>query len=396
MKSFRVDKSLIFLIVILIVLLLTAVFMLLEMRGDPISESLSGDNLLKVLFVVEEGGIPVSTNVIAYYPGSKRSAMFEIPGNTGLILRSLSRVDRLDVVFSERGIAEYRREIEGLLGISIPFSIVVSLDRFSRLCDFLGGFTVFIPLPVDTTVATGRILLPSGAVSLDGDKLRDYMLYQDELDQEGEEANRRQKAVLAFFRALSDNGSTIFTRNRFTALKSNLQTNLDRDSLRTLLVELSRIDTDRLVPQRVTGSIREVDGKNLLFPALDGQLVKDVVRQTLGGLASDNPAAQERIYAIEILNGTRTQALARNTSELYQSFGYDVIRVSNAPTFDYDKTVIIDRIGNNDVAEIIGQVIRCTNIQTANLNQDIADLATDSIVDYTIILGRDFNGRFVR
>ncbi len=396
MKSFRVDKSLIFLIVILIVLLLTAVFMLLEMRGDPISESLSGDNLLKVLFVVEEGGIPVSTNVIAYYPGSKRSAMFEIPGNTGLILRSLSRVDRLDVVFSERGIAEYRREIEGLLGISIPFSIVVSLDRFSRLCDFLGGFTVFIPLPVDTTVATGRILLPSGAVSLDGDKLRDYMLYQDELDQEGEEANRRQKAVLAFFRALSDNGSTIFTRNRFTALKSNLQTNLDRDSLRTLLVELSRIDTDRLVPQRVTGSIREVDGKNLLFPALDGQLVKDVVRQTLGGLASDNPAAQERIYAIEILNGTRTQGLARNTSELYQSFGYDVIRVSNAPTFDYDKTVIIDRIGNNDVAEIIGQVIRCTNIQTANLNQDIADLATDSIVDYTIILGRDFNGRFVR
>lgn len=396
MKSFRVDKSLIFLIVILIVLILTAVFMLLEMRGDPISESLSGDNLLKVLFVVEEGGTPVSTNVIAYYPGSKRSAMFDIPGNTGLILRSLSRVDRLDVVFSERGISEYRREIEGLLGISIPFSIVVSLDRFSRLCDFLGGFTVFIPLPVDTTVATGRVLLPSGAVSLDGDKLRDYMLYQDELDQEGEEANRRQKAVLAFFRALSDNGSTIFTRNRFAALKSNLQTNLDRDSLRTLLVELSRIDTDRLVPQRVTGSIRDVDGKNLLFPALDGQLVKDVVRQTLGGLASDNPAAQERIYAIEILNGTRTQGLARNTSELYQSFGYDVIRVSNAPTFDYDKTVIIDRIGNNDVAEIIGQVIRCTNIQTANLNQDIADLATDSIVDYTIILGRDFNGRFVR
>lgn len=396
MKSFRMDKSLFFLVLILIVLIVTAVFLLVEMRGDPIADSLSGDNLLKVLFVVEDGGTPVTTNVITYYPGSKRSAMFDIPGNTGLILRSLDRVDRLDAVFVERGITEYRKEIEELLGIAIPFSIVVSLDRFSRLCDFLGGFTVFIPLSIDTTVASGRILLPSGAVLLDGDKLRDYMIYVDELDQEGEDANRRQKAVIAFFRALSDNNSTIFTRNHFAVLNDNLQTNLDRDSLRTLLMELSSIDTDRLVPQSVTGSIREVDGKNLLFPALDGQLVKDVVRQTLAGLVSDNPAAQERIYAIEILNGTRIQGLARNTSELYKSFGYDVIRVLNAPTSDYEKTVIIDRIGNNDVAKIIGQIIRCTNIQTVDLTQDTTEPNAESIVDFTIILGSDFNGRFVR
>ncbi len=396
MKSFRVDKSIVFLMVILVLLLVTAVFMLLQMRTDPIASSLSGDNLLKVLFVVEDGGVPVSTNVIAYYPGTKRSAMFDIPGETGLILRTLSRMDRIETVFTERGADAYRTEIEGLMGVSIPFAIVTSLEKFSRLADLLGGFTVFIPVPVDSHKETGRVLLPSGAVSLDGDKLQLFMTYTDDLDQLGEASNRKQKTILAFFRALSDNAAMISSTSRFRALKSNLQTNLDDDSLRTLLTELSRIDSERLVPQRVTGSVREVDGKALLFPFEDGQLLKDIVRQMLGSLASEGNAAQERIYAIEVLNGTRSQGLAKNTSELYQSFGYDVIRVANAPNSEYAETVVIDRIGNTEVASIIAQVIRCENIQSTTVVTDSGDYGTEAMVDFTVILGNDFNGRFVR
>lgn len=400
MKTIRLDRSILFLLIIFTVLLVTGAVLIFSMKTDPLQESLSQDSLLKVLVVIEHEKMPVSSHILAYYPGSNRAAMFDIPGETGLILKSLGRVDRIDAVFAEKGIRNYKTEIEGITGISVPFYLTATLDNFARLTDLVGGLEVFIPTPVDTVSGSERVLLPSGAVTLDGDKVISYMTYTDSLDQEGESAARKQRAVLAFFKKLNDNSSKVFSDRIFPVLSSCLESNVPEKSKKDLLAELSRIDAERLVPQRVTGSLREVDGKELLFPFYDGQLLKDIVRQTLGGLASEVAGAQERIYALEILNGTRKQGLARKTSELYQSFGYDVIAVRNADTAEYEETVLIDRIGNDAVSKSIAQVIRCENIQTASLEsfegEDPASFGTEASVDFTIILGKDFDGRYVR
>jgi len=397
MSSFRLDRSIIFLVVILGILILTGVGLMFAMKTDPLKDSISQDKLLKVLVVLEDKGKPVATNIIAYYPESKRAAMFDIPGETGLILKSLSRVDRIDTVYTEKGIAAYKTEIEGLTNIEVPFYLEISFDQFTRLADLLGGFNVFIPTPIDITEDNGKILLPSGAVTLDGDKIRTYVTYTDQYDQDGEATNRKQKAILALFSAMNDNSAAAFSSLLFPTVQSCIASNLPAKSLKSLLLELSKVDAERLVPQRVTGSLREVDGKMLLFPFYDGQLLRDIIGQTLGGLASDDAASQERIYALEILNGTKSQGLARNTSELYQSFGYDVIRTANAETTETDKTVIIDRIGNRAVASIIAKVIQCENIQTASIDPTgSADNGTEATVDFTIVIGKDFDGRYVR
>lgn len=400
MKSIRLDRSVLFLLTIFVILLVTGFVLVFSMQTDPLQESLSADSLLKVLVVVEKDKVPVSSHILAYYPGSNRAAMFDIPGETGLIIKSLGRVDRIEAVFTEKGIDEYKTQIEGITGISVPFYLVVSLDNFARLADLLGGLDVFIPTPVDTMSGSNRVLLPSGAVTLDGDKLVSYMTYTDQLDQEGESAARKQRAVLAFFKKLNDNASMVFSRQIFPVVTDCLSSNVPEKSMKALLGELSRIDAERLVPQRVTGSVREVDGKEMLFPFYDGQLLKDIVRQTLGGLASEMAGAQERIYALEILNGTKKQGLASKTSELYQSFGYDVIAVRNADTSEYEETVLIDRIGNEAVSKSIAQVIQCENIQTASTElsgeDDTGSFGMEATVDFTIILGKDFDGRYVR
>ncbi|NLK61263.1 MAG: LCP family protein [Treponema sp.] len=392
----KIDRSVFFLFVILAVLIGAAVILVFAMRNNPVRDALSGDQLLKVLVVLEDEGVPLSTNLIAYYPGTKRAAMFDIPGETGLIIKSLGRVDRIDAVYVENGMNAYRQEIEKLTGIEIPFSISFNLDQFSRLTDLLSGLSVFIPTEIDLMDGDTRVLLPSGAVTLDGDKIRTYVTYLDELDQEGENAARKQRSILAFFRALNDNAEVAFSKDVFPVLYRNMETNLRQETLKQLLQDLYSIDAERLIPQRITGSLRDVDGKQLLFPFYDGQLLKDIIRQTLGGLASEDAAAQERIYAIEILNGTDKQGLAQRTSELYQSFGYDVIRVGNAETSDYTDTLVIDRIGNEHVAKIIAQIIQCEAIRSTLPEESSTDLyGTEAIVDYTIILGKDFNGRYV-
>ena len=98
---------------------------------------------------------------------------------------------------------------------------------------------------------------------------------------------------------------------------------------------------------------------------------------------------------LEIQNGTTTQGLARNTAILFQNASYDVLSPVNAPRNDYEETVIIDHLGNMDVAKIVGDFIHCTNIREATPEEEAESSSLDAGVDFTIILGRDFDGRYV-
>jgi hypothetical protein len=115
---------------------------------------------------------------------------------------------------------------------------------------------------------------------------------------------------------------------------------------------------------------------------------------------SEKNTEYTRTYVLEIQNGTSVQGLARNTALLFQAVGYSVYRTTNASSQDVDKTVIIDHIGNPDIAKNLGSFIRCTNIQEEEVKKTTpgseGDLQEQAMVDFTIILGRDFDGRYVR
>ncbi len=401
----KLSKSAVFLIVILAILVTFVVVLVIELRTDLVAEIIRNGSLLNVLFIIEKDGAPFSSNIITYYPENRRGAMFDIPPETGLIIRSLSRTATVESLYRERGREAFRREIESLAGTSIPFYAVISFDDFAMLVDVLSGLNLFIPAPVDIYMPSDdssaapqleeRVLLPSGSVTLDGDKTRLFMTYESEDDLEDAATIRKQQAVMAFLRALNDNGTFAFSDDVFPLISSCFASNVSGASFKTLLTGLSRIDVERLNPRQMRGSVRLVDGEEMLFPFYDGDLFKQTINQTFASFLSENADEFERIYAIEILNGTSTQGLARRTSELYQGFGYDIVRVANAPSSDYAETVIIDRIGASSVAGAVAQVIQCSNIETAPVDDESTASDTEYTIDFTIILGSDFNGRYV-
>ena len=99
---------------------------------------------------------------------------------------------------------------------------------------------------------------------------------------------------------------------------------------------------------------------------------------------------------MEIQNGTTVQGLAKNTAALLQSIGYDVLTTTNADSNNYDKTIIIDHINNSQVASSLGEFIMCENIVVDEVQSEDAGLDANLLVDFTIILGKDFDGRYVR
>ena len=184
------------------------------------------------------------------------------------------------------------------------------------------------------------------------------------------------------------------------AYQSMLKTDMNPRIRTRLFDAYAGIDMDRISIQSVGGNIREVSGQTLLFPYYDGSLIKEIVRQTLGGLTRQMEGTfTERVFTVEVLNGTAINGLAGRTAELLQGFGYDVIAIGNAER-TYEATLIVDRSGNESMVKILGDIIHCKNIQVeaqqnTNLEMEMTMQNIEYRSDFTLIIGSDFNGRYV-
>ena len=67
---------------------------------------------------------------------------------------------------------------------------------------------------------------------------------------------------------------------------------------------------------------------------------------------------------IEILNGTAVNGLAARTSQVFQSFGYDVAHIGNYDDNAIEKTYVIDRNGDISQAQRIASIIKCTQVKS--------------------------------
>lgn len=391
------QKGLLFLVLIVLILLAAGVAVALSMRTDTVAETLESDQVMRVLYVIDDNGEAMMSEVLIYYPESKKAMIVHIPDNIGHIYGSLGRVDGIAAIYREKGIDTYKAEIESLLGVRLPFYFVTKLEDFITLADILGGLHVFIPQAVDYTDENGtRYLLPSGAVSLDGDKAATYMKLHLPDDAAANIYERYQNIASAYFVQLSEKRAMLQDDKTFRIFTSLSQSNIKSNDLRRLIDILSQIDAESLIKQSVTGSERMVDGRKLVFPSDEGQFIRQAIAQATNMLISTGNTMTSRVYVLNILNGTPTQNLARNTAILYQNASYDVLGTSNANRNDYDKTVIIDHIGNAEIAKMVGDFIHCTNIQEEEVKSDATGNEVASDVDFTIILGKDFNGRYVR
>lgn len=384
------DKSLVVLGLIIAVVLASAAIGYLQLRTDLLSESLQKGRPLSFLFAVSGDQEYRFFEVLQYDPQTHRGAVLFLPGNVGLIIESLKKVDRLDVLYRYGSIGPLKDKVEQITGLQIPFYFELREQDVVSLVDLLGGLELFIPNPVESAVGERKVLLPSGSVVLDGDKIRDFIAYQDPLEPETDWVGRKQKFLQSLLKALGES-DLVLDASPFAALRRLVSTNLGPRSLAALLRELAKLESEKLIFQRVLGSTRTVDGKELLFPHFDGQLLKEIVKQTGETIASAEPGAEEElIVALEILNGTSVAGLAKRAASVFQSFGYEIVALGNADNTEYLNTVVLDRKGRLEAAQKAAELIRCQRVYSR-----LAE-GGDLTIDVTLILGKDFDGRYCK
>jgi len=401
MRRIKFDASIILLMIIVLLLIggiLAAVFLL---RIDPVEEALAFNRMITVLFLIEKDAMPLGSYVLMYYPLTNRAAVFDIPGYTGLILSSIKKVDRIDYVYDQNDISEFSSEIQKLLGIDpIGFHIVIKIENLAKLVDLLEGVEIFVPTRIQTMYNNKTLQFPSGLLLLDGDKTVSYLTYESPDEDRDAATIRRQRFFISFLKQIGSKNESLKNPGLRRLFHSYMESPVNQRTRICLFDEFSKIDLERITVQSVGGNWREVSGQMLLLPYYDANLIKEIAQRTLGALAqSIEGSMNERIFKVEVLNGTTVSGLAGRTAELLRGFGYDAV-TGNADRNDYEKTLIYDWSGTDSAAKIFGDIIRCTNIKTEAHAAD--DTVVDSPVynmelksDFTLIIGRNFNGRYV-
>jgi hypothetical protein len=97
--------------------------------------------------------------------------------------------------------------------------------------------------------------------------------------------------------------------------------------------------------------------------------------------------------------------------------GYDILAISNADESnayrrylikygdlaegeeiegDVEHTLLINHIGDEQVVQSLADFIRCKNIENEEVLSDLISSSEGTDVDFTLILGKDFDGTYVR
>jgi anionic cell wall polymer biosynthesis LytR-Cps2A-Psr (LCP) family protein len=390
-RARKVDKGILLLIIIIIVVGATAVFAYLNLRTDVFAEKIKEGSVISMLFAVGGEEETRFFSVFMYDPRTHKGAIIFIPGNVGSIIESLKRVDRIDVLYRDGDLAPLKNKVEQLAGVEIPFFVNLTEPSVRRVVDTLGGLELFIPNPVDSVLADRRTLLPSGSVLLDGDKAVSYISYRETLESEVDWVGRKQKFLQALLRTIGAKGDYLLGKTVFPVFKGDFRTNLSVRALGSFIREMDKLDAERLIFQRVLGSSRVVDDKELLFPHFDGELLKETVKQTQETIASQELLPDEELtVTLEVLNGTQVTGLAARAANIFRSFGYDIITIGNADSGDYLKTVVLDRRGKLEPARRVAELIKCERVYTRPEEE------VDVSIDVTLILGSDFDGRYCK
>ena len=391
-RSRKSDKSILLLAPIILVALVIIVYSIVQFRADNFTNLLKDKKLIAILFLISDEDRLEFMDILLYHPGTKKGGLFYIPANIGSKIESLDRIDRIDVLYTQSDFQTIKKKVEQLTDLYIPFYINISLINLVHLVDLVGGLELFISNPVNLDMNGKKVLLPSGSILLDGDKIRDFLTYEEKMEEEGEKIRRKQKFFQALFKKIGDPATENFLMmgDSFQLLKEYLKTNLGSRALQSYITEHSKLNLLSGI-HRVLGSQRSVDDVEgeVLFPYNEGNLIKVTIKQIVEAITRDDSEYDESLtITLEILNGTNIDGLAKRTKALFENYGFDVVSYRNADNDKYLDTVVLDRKGNISMAEKIAEVIKCDKIHTR--------IEPDINVDVTLILGKNFDGTYCK
>ena len=126
----------------------------------------------------------------------------------------------------------------------------------------------------------------------------------------------------------------------------------------------------------------------LALVLLAGSAVEQWIPGTRERLDDEVLSAPSRRVTVDVRNGGGVPGVARAATERLREIGYDVVRFGNDDAFDLDSSVVVDRIGDLEMAAKVAEALGISAVRS--------DPDPNLFVDVTVRLGAEWSAASAR
>ena len=245
---------------------------------------------------------------------------------------------KLNAAYAKGGATQARKTVVSLLGIDVPFYIALDYAGFEHLIDYLGGVTITVDeaMKYDDERADPplHIDIQPGTQTFDGKSALEYVRYRGEEGDLGR-IHRQQELLSAILQEGFLNSDYDSMRKLVRTINPYLQTNLSLVDLYDLAKIVRGVDMEHIQMATIPGTPVTIDDVSYLEPQVAG--MERIIAHMIRGIDLLTPSE----ISVAVFNGNGTRMVASRTADYLRARDFEVDKVANAETFDYDKTYII-------------------------------------------------------
>lgn len=348
----------------------------LQKNIDPVKLNGEGDGRVNILLLGKGGGnhpgadLTDTIMIASIDPISKEAALLSLPRDLwvrapGLWSMKINAVyssakdkaysmnETDDAAAEKAGIEAVENIIKDITGVPVHYYMMVDFTAFQQAVDAVGGITIDVAEPLYDYVQAWEnnnnpLIADVGVQQFNGKKALLYARsrYSSSDFARGE---RQRQIVVALQQKVLQVGTfsnPVTVTKLFNSVGSNVTTDLN-------LNEIMRIyEIGKEIPPTGIASFSFTDEDNVLVKTdtinessvvvpragtFEYSAIRSYVRNSLRDSFLKSEDAK-----IVILNGSGVEGLATKRSEELKSYGYNVIKVDNAPRQDYATTELLD------------------------------------------------------
>lgn len=310
---------------------------------------------------------------------NKKVSGISIPRDSRVEIPGRGRLDKINAAYAY-GFAPLSIEaVKNLTGISPDYYVVADTAGFEKMVDLLGGVDLYVEkdMHYDDNSQDLHIHLKKGYQHLNGKQAMGYVRFRhDRLGDIGR-IQRQQEFLKAVARRLLvvSNWPKLPQIVR-EARSVVVDTNMTVSELLYLAQELRGIGGENIELHILPGRPQTING--ISYWIVDEDKASELIASVFGGHSGLGSTT------VEVLNGAGKKGLATNVAKTLEQNGFRVVKVSNADSFSYSKSLIIFNPESQEGAQEIAHILGTADMKPAE-NQK-----KPSSSDIVVIVGKDY------
>lgn len=327
-------------------------------------------------------------------PKQQKAAILSIPRDLYVTIPGNGK-DKINAAFSVGGPSLLIRTIKEALGVEINHYVEVDFAGFERIVNTIGGVKVYADAPA-RDVMTGLDIARAGCNELDGYQALAYVRsrYYESWDRgrwvagsnsDIDRIGRQQDFIRRIMKkAVSSGLSNPLTLNRLIDIgvdNVRVDQQMSTKDITTLARRFRSIDPDTVDMITLPTTDGYAGGADVQL--LDTKMAQGYIDR-LNGITVDTSSVKPADIAVKVLNGNGTEGLASRAASALQVAGFRVALTGDAPTHDYQETVVRYAPGQEAKAAFLKGLLNAG----ASVEQD----RTLTGADVALVLGADYDG----